>query len=100
MATKKDTLVTFTKQPELEKTYSSGLNLKKLDTKNVFSIPYSKIMMAESFCVREGLTQCLVGHRDNDWVIQVTDKNITHDVIVTPTGIQDKRYIYMFAQAV
>ena len=87
---KKDALVTFRKKPDNNAPIS--------EDDNIFSIPYSKIIAAENFCKREGLKQCLLGFRNYNWIVQVTDKNITHGVIITQVGIEDSRYDYILAE--
>ena len=81
---KKDALITFIVND----------NQFEIEEKIVFSLPYSRIISAENFCNREGLDYCYLGYRNNDWVMQVTDKNVTHSIRITPTGVDDNRYAY------
>ena len=88
--TRNDSVITFIKNHDTGSASFTGEEI-------VFSMPYSKILEAAQFCEREFLDSIFVGLKNNEWQLEISDKDFEYSVLVTPNGISQEtelEYVY------
>jgi len=80
---RKDSIITFVKNTDQELAEFDGEEI-------LFSMPYSKVLNAASFCTRENLDFVYIGFKNGEWLTELTEPLFEYSIEVTPNGLSEK----------